>query len=541
MEATSPPARGPRLRLVCVNDVYSLAHLPRLRTLVQHYAVSDPPDRLLVTLAGDFLAPSMLSSLDAGRGMVDCLNQVPVTHVTFGNHEDDVPTEQLRRRIEEFQGVWLASNVRALEPALPVSQALTVESLGGRTVRVGLLGVVMNDPSIYHRAPFGGGPVENPNTCVEREAARLLSEEGCACVVPLTHQALAEDLALVDAPRAVPFPVVLGGHEHTPYLERRGATWLLKAGTDATHAVLVDLEWPAEAPPLGAPDLPAVTVKRVPVSDFAENDELRQRVERHLLAVHELERATLCTLAEGAEPLSSVGSRARQCTMGTLVCTQLREGLQAELCLFNGGGIRASRDYHGRFTYGDLEAELPFDNEVVVLRLPGSVVRDAVRASRARAPAEWGGFLQVDDGVLVDRGEVRSVRGETLAPAREYRVALVREMLLGMDHNEPLERFAKEHPERVPAQGSGREVKLVLTESFARSFWRELGSFDSLDADKDGVVGVRDLARAVERRTGEAPSQLTLDLLVRTADANNDRSISREELARVQGRSGSKG
>src|SRR5437773_1878119 len=101
------PARGPAARLVCVNDVYTLENLPRLRTLVQRAADVDPADVLIVTLAGDFVAPSMLSSLDAGRGMVDCMNEVPITHAVLGNHEDDIATAELRARIHEFRGTWL--------------------------------------------------------------------------------------------------------------------------------------------------------------------------------------------------------------------------------------------------------------------------------------------------------------------------------------------------------------------------------------------------------------------------------------------------
>lgn len=84
------PVRGPALRVICINDVYTLEHLPRLKNLVQHHTVTRPADRLLVTLAGDFIAPSILSSLDKGAGMIDCLNAIPITHVMFGNHEDDV-------------------------------------------------------------------------------------------------------------------------------------------------------------------------------------------------------------------------------------------------------------------------------------------------------------------------------------------------------------------------------------------------------------------------------------------------------------------
>ena len=71
-----PSPRGPTLRVVSINDVYSLENLRRLKNLVRHHAVTDPADAMIVALAGDFLAPSILSSLDYGRGMVDCLNAV---------------------------------------------------------------------------------------------------------------------------------------------------------------------------------------------------------------------------------------------------------------------------------------------------------------------------------------------------------------------------------------------------------------------------------------------------------------------------------
>ena len=133
----------PRLRIVSVNDVYSLENLPRLKSLVDHYRRQSDSDALIVVLAGDFLAPSLLSSIDAGRGMVDCLNHAGVTHVVLGNHEDDLPAEELRRRLTELAPKCLGTNVRAgLE--LPRHDVIDVGGL-----KVGLVGVVMADPSVY--------------------------------------------------------------------------------------------------------------------------------------------------------------------------------------------------------------------------------------------------------------------------------------------------------------------------------------------------------------------------------------------------------
>ncbi len=459
-----------RLRIVSVNDVYSLENLPRLESLVRHAREVDPADATLVVVAGDFLAPSLLSSLDAGRAMAACLGDIGVTHVVFGNHEDDVPVAELRRRMGELHAVWLGTNVHGFEPPLATHDVVTVTGKGGRSVRVGLVGVVMTDPAVYRLAPFGGARLEPANQAALREAQWLLGDGGCACVIPVTHQPMEDDRELSRAPMMPRFPVVLGGHEHVVFDETVQGTQIVKAGSDAKYAAIIDLVW-NEA---GALD---VGVCMEPVAGYAEDAALRARVDAAMAKVHAIEAATVYRTTPG-EALSSVGARSRPTSLGTLVCSRLRDALGAEAAIFNGGGIRASRDYPEHLTYGDVKSELPFDNEVVVARLPGRVLADAVAASRAASPAESGAYLQTDDRVRVDEPAhvVTAVAGAPLDPERVYRVAMVRELLTGMDHIEPLARWGREHPDLVPPPGSGREVKLVLVESFGVSLWRTLGA-----------------------------------------------------------------
>jgi 2',3'-cyclic-nucleotide 2'-phosphodiesterase (5'-nucleotidase family) len=72
-----------RLRIVSINDVYDLHNLPRLQTYLSRLSMKPSA----VTLAGDFLSPSTLSSVDGGRGMVATLRATGLTHVSMGNHE----------------------------------------------------------------------------------------------------------------------------------------------------------------------------------------------------------------------------------------------------------------------------------------------------------------------------------------------------------------------------------------------------------------------------------------------------------------------
>jgi hypothetical protein len=237
------------------------------------------------------------------------------------------------------------------------------------------------------------------------------------------------------------------------------------------------------------------------------------------------------TLAPG-ETLSSVGTRSRQTSVGTLVCSRLRDALGAQACVFNGGGIRGAREYRERVTYGDLKAEVPFDNEVVVASLPGRVVAEAVAASRARAPVESAGFLQVDDRTRVGpTGAVEAIAGAPIEPEREYRVALVRNLFTGLDHVEPLVRFAAEHPDHVPPASSGRDVKQLLVDAFSIALWDQLGGFDAVDSDRDGVVSEHELEVAIAKRTHEVPSPIVADLLLHAIDRNHDGVVTRDEAA----------
>jgi 2',3'-cyclic-nucleotide 2'-phosphodiesterase (5'-nucleotidase family) len=508
----------PRLRIVSLNDVYSLENLPRMKSLVRHATDTDPADVTLVVLAGDFVAPSILSSLDAGRGMVECMNAVGVTHVVFGNHEDDITTEELRKRVRELHATWLATNVRGFDPPLPASQVIDVAG-----VKVGLVGVVMEDATVYRRPPFGGAALEPANVAALREGARLIEEEGCRSVVAITHQMVADDRALAASGR---FSLVVGGHEHDVHLEDVQGTWIVKAGADAFHAVVSDLSWSASGPP-------TVTTRLEDAARYPEDAALRALVDGHMRRVHELETATLVSLGKGAV-LSSIGTRARQTSMGTLVCSLVRDALDADACLFNGGGIRGAREYVGHVTYGDIKAEVPFDNEVVVARLPGGVIKEAVAASRAHAPAESGGFLQIDDRMLAPNDVVTHIDAAPIDEGREYKVALVRNLFLGLDHIEPLTRFAREHSAAVPQEGSGREVKLVLVDACAVKLWEQLGGFDAVDVDHDGRVTELEIEAAVARATGDAPSAITAGLVIHAIDANHDESISRDEATAAE-------
>ena len=164
------------LRIIAINDVYELQNLPKLRTLIKMCLNDDDdddasilpttptsttnkqPDLTIVTLAGDFLSPSLLSALDRGRGMVDVLNQIPVNYVSFGNHEADLDLFHVRKRVSEYQGKWLNTNMPSFQNGAPyiwnnVGTTVPYDVLDlGDGIHVGLVGLLTDQPgSFFYR------------------------------------------------------------------------------------------------------------------------------------------------------------------------------------------------------------------------------------------------------------------------------------------------------------------------------------------------------------------------------------------------------
>ena len=86
------------IKIFSVNDVYELANVSKLKAFVYNNTnrLKDPH---MVVLCGDFLSPSLLSSLDSGRAAVSVMNKVPVDYVCLGNHEFDHGTAALGARL----------------------------------------------------------------------------------------------------------------------------------------------------------------------------------------------------------------------------------------------------------------------------------------------------------------------------------------------------------------------------------------------------------------------------------------------------------
>jgi 2',3'-cyclic-nucleotide 2'-phosphodiesterase (5'-nucleotidase family) len=89
--------------------------------------------------------------------------------------------------------------------------------------------------------------------------------------------------------------------------------------------------------------------------------------------------------------------RTRETTMGNLIADALREALQADVALVNGGGIRGNRLYEAgaTLTRHDILQELPFGNSGVLVELSGAELLAALENGVSQVEKKVGRFPQL--------------------------------------------------------------------------------------------------------------------------------------------------
>jgi hypothetical protein len=419
---------------------------------------------------------------------------------------------------------------------------------------VGILGFLIGgglQGTTYRPDAFGGAaasivPVlDAAPGCVEKLKKAHPDLDG---IVALTHQDIAQDEELA---RMGLFDVIAGGHDHDRINDQTSTGCpVVKAGADAKYAAVIDLEWAdGDAKPTVSVEIKSVKKHGAPHKKVAT---IAVKARQPAVA---LETATLIKLSEGQE-LSSKRMRFQQTTVGSLVTSTIRDCENCEMALVNSGAIRGEKEYSSDVSYGDLKEECPFNSTMVGMFLPGKVIAEAVRQSRAlwvdnathagfeAEEEEASGAFQLDDKAAVNAAthELTRINDAPIDPEREYLVCVD-----GYDlrSNSTLKSYMAAHPEKMPSADHGRPSLQILVQHFCGALWDMLlpggsgqHSHDAVAAfltqagviDGAGGLSVSLLEAALEKVLGDGASVIVARQMISAFDRDGDVVLTAQEI-----------
>lgn len=429
------------ITILHINDVYEIdaieggryGGLSRAAAMRQQLARLRSP--VLMTLGGDYVSPSAIGTamIDgqplAGRQMVDVLNHAGVDWATFGNHEFDVPEAAFHSRVAESRFRIVSSNVSDVKGqpfAGTVRNAIVPVKAGGRTIRLGLIGLTID----ANRRPWAQ---YSPPVAAAREQIAQLKGKVDA-VIALTHLSLAQDQNLVTELPEI--DLVLGGHEHENWLLRRGPAFtpIVKADANVRTVAIVTVTFGR------ANTRPTVSARFEVLDERVRPDaKVQAIVQKWTSIAFEAFRKNgfepSRTVAVVNEPLDGRESTVRNQPgrLTDLITAAFdREAGGADVAIMNGGSVRIDDVVQpGPVTEYDVIRILPFGGRVVRAGIDGALLRSVLDIGVTNRGT--GGYLHVR-GAARD-GNQWMIHGKPLDVSTRYTVAITDFLMTGGETN----------------------------------------------------------------------------------------------------------
>ncbi len=480
------------INLVGINDFHGRIDAATVQWAgtVKQLEADAPAGQSLLVSAGDNVSASLFASaVQDDNPTIDVLNALGLDASAAGNHEFDKGYADLVDRIiPRADFPILGANVTKAggEPALDPSATFDVEG-----VKVAVVGAVTQEtPALVSPAGIEGLTFGDPVAGINAEVARLdaLPEaERPDVIVASFHEGapdgtqtfaqavqssavfrhLVEDTtADVDA--------IFMGHTHQKYAYDApipgggGTRPVIQTGNYGENVGQIKLQVNPDTGAVSSYSLRNVarltTADASLVStypDLAQVKQIRDAAVTYANQVGNVEKGQITGDITTAFVGSTRDDRASESSLGNLVADALLakvgdEPAGADLALVNPGGLRADLKYAGTggvdgdgvTTYAELNAVLPFANNLVSVRLSGASIkklfeqqwqRDAAGNVPSRAYLQLGTSKNVSytfDPTLPEGSRIQSLRidGAEVDPAAQYKVATFSFLAAGGDN-----------------------------------------------------------------------------------------------------------
>ena len=348
---------------------------------------------VLTVVTGDDLMNKYFINFH-GVPICEAMTTMGVDAATLGNHEFDLGPAVLAEGLAACRFPIVESNLRA-KAGSPLANRFVPSLVVVRNgLKIGLFGLMT--PELPYISKAGPDIEASPDLAAAARAAikQLKEEDKVDLVVALTHIGLEEDKKL--AAQVEGIDVICSSHSHDMLHKNQEVvvrhpsgryTVIVQTGTRGEYLGQLKLE--VDDGRISSYSWDPIRIG----TDIAANAEVAALIASYR---SKLPPKTIITTAAVPFDCRSETLRAQEAPVGNLVADILRAYFKVDVALQNGGAIRGDRIVPaGPLSSEDVDTMFPFDNSVVIAKVPGKVLKDVLEYGVARLPDKFGGFPQV--------------------------------------------------------------------------------------------------------------------------------------------------
>lgn len=427
----APVAADPvTLTLLHINDIDRIQEskerggLARLMTLVNQERAA--ADHAVFTHGGDSISPSLLSGFDKGAHIIDLFNEAELDLMVLGNHEFDFGAAVTRQRVSEARFPILSANAIESDGEL-VDGTLATWTTQAGPYTIGFVGLTTPETPEISSAE---GVTFQPLIATARRISDKLRADGADLVVALSHTGIAEDFELVNGDSGI--DILLSGHDHLEVTYYNGQRVFVESGSQGENLVVVEVSLDTVESRGKKKFVWTPAFRILSTQGVMPEPAMAAKVQVYL---DQLSKELDITLGKSTTPLDSrrASVRGGETAIGNLVADAMRKGVDADVALTNGGGIRGDKTYAAgvTLTRRDIQTELPFGNRTVKLEVTGAQLLEALEHGVSKVEEGAGRFPSTSGLAMTwtrsaapgQRVKSVSVNGQPLDPAATYTVA----------------------------------------------------------------------------------------------------------------------
>lgn len=304
-----------------------------------------------------------------------------------------------------------------------------------------------------------------------KEIVPELRAQGAQIVIALTHAREPSDVKLAEKTPPGLIDLILGGHDHFYAHQVINRTHVLRSGTDFKQLSYIE----ARRKVNGQPGWDFDIIRRDITRSIPEDEATVQLVDKLTSSLrHKLEKPIGYTAVPLDGRFTTV--RTKESNIGNFVCDLMRHYYDADCTLMAAGTVRGDQIYPpGVLLLKDILNCFPFEDPVVVLRINGKAILDALENSVCLVPALEGRFPQVSNIQFAynpslapgSRVVWTKIHGEPLKIDQSYTMATRGYMSRGKDgYDSLLVRSEGGDAEEIVSEENGILISMVLRQYF---------------------------------------------------------------------------